>query len=186
MFLLLCEHFVNRTMRNTSFCWMDGERNKETDWRELTGLEFVEGSECSERLSWGEAPGTLPHTWSVHPLLAGIQCRTTVGKSGQIDENDQICMNETSLTFCLDQSMWVARISAPRLRGCLLVRSIAQSHTRQLRSKTALRSPKISFSSGEIAPRSLKFKRGSNSWHCTYMTCLLAFRNIIQTPSLNK
>ena len=64
----------------------------------------------------------------------------------------------------------MARISAPRLCGCSLLLFIAQSYTRQLRS------PKISFSSGEIAPRSLKFKRGSNSWHYTFTlwpVCLL-------------
>ena len=60
------------------------------------------------------------------------------------------------------------RISAPGLRGCSLLRSIAQSNTRQLCSKTSLCSPKIS-----LAPRSLKFIRGSNSRRCTYMTCLL-------------
>ena len=75
--------------------------------------------------------------------------------------------------------MRAARIFSPRLRGCSLLRSIAQNDTRQLCSKTALRSPEISF-----APCSLKFKRGSNSWRCTYMTCLLAFRNILQMNDL--
>ena len=41
--------------------------------------------------------------------------------------------------------------------------SIAQNYTRQLCSKTTFCSLKISFSSGEIALRLLKFKRGSNS-----------------------
>ena len=74
---------------------------------------------------------------------------------------------------------WAARISAPRLRGCSLLRSIAIPYSSAQRPLSA--HLKISF-----APRSLKFKRGSNSWRCTYMTCLLAFRNILQTPSLNE
>lgn len=96
MYIWFCRTVQCETCHSVSWAeHTDGERNKETDWRELTELEFVEGSECSERLSWGEASGTFPHTWSVHPLLAGIQ-------SGRIHANDQICMNETSLAFCLD------------------------------------------------------------------------------------
>ncbi len=49
---------------------------------------------------------------------------------------------------------WAVRISAPRSRGCSLPRSTAQCRTRSLRSHSST----ISSRSGEIAPRSLKFK----------------------------
>ena len=75
---------------------------------------------------------------------------------------------------------WAARISAPRLSGCSLLCTTAQSYTRRSPQR-----PLCAYRKFHSA-RLLKFKRGSNSWRCTYMTCLLALRNILQTPSLNE
>ena len=86
------------------------------------------------------------------------------------------------------QSMW-AELSGENFRSPLSWVFTPSLHRSKWNQTALLKDhslPKISFSSGEIAPHSLKFKRGSNSWRCTYMTCLLAFWNILQNPSLNK